>query len=166
MTSKPNRSRRAFTLYELVVVIALFALVGGMVTSFIIFMSNYSNTGERQAQRVSDLTEIRAQTDKWFSYADASGIAVTFGDGGNAAARAGDMSITVTQQEDGCTFVFDYGTSESERTQTLTFENSYTMRIYAAAAATAENTGSLIRFTVQMRVQGGLYVCEISADAE
>ena len=164
MTSKPNRSRRAFTLYELVVVIALFALVGGMVTSFIIFMSNYSNTGERQAQRVSELTELRAQTDAWFSYADSSGSPVTLG--GNAAARAGGMSITVTQQEDGCTFVFDYGTSESERTQTLTFENSYTMRIYAAAAATAENTGSLIRFTVQMRVQGGLYVCEISADAE
>ena len=164
MTSKPNRSRRAFTLYELVVVIALFALVGGMVTSFIIFMSNYSNNSERQAQRVSDLTELRAQTDAWFSYADSSDSPVTLG--GNAAARAGDMSITVTQREDGCTFVFDYGTSESERTQTLTFENSYTMRIFADNTATAENTGSLIRFTVQMRVQGGLYVCEIYAGAE
>ena len=165
MASKPNRSRRAFTLYELVVVIALFALVGGMVTSFIIFMSNYSNTSERQAQRVSDLTEIRAQTDKWFSYADASGIAVTFG-GGNFVASAGDMSITVSQQEDGCTFVFDYGTSESERTQTLTFENIYTMRIFAEGTAADENSDALIRFTVQMRVQNVVCACEIYAGAE
>ena len=164
MASQPNTSRRAFTLYELVVVIALFALVGGMVTSFIIFMSNYSNTGERQAQRVSDLTELRAQTEAWFSYADSSGSPVTLG--GNAVASAGGMSITVSQQEDGCTFVFDYGTSESERTQTLNFENSYTMRIFADNTATAENTDALIRFTVQMRVQGGVYVCEIYAGAE
>ena len=164
MTSKPNRSRRAFTLYELVVVIALFALVGGMVTSFIIFMSNYSNTGERQAQRVSDLTEIRAQTDAWFSYADSSGSPVTLG--GNAVASAGGMSIIVSQQEDGCTFVFDYGTTEEERTQTLNFENIYTMRIFADNTAADGNTDALIRFTVQMRVQSGVYVCEIYAGAE
>ena len=161
MASQPNTSRRAFTLYELVVVIALLTLVGGMVTSFIIFMSNYSNTSERQAQRVSDLTEIRAQTDAWFSYADSSGLPVTLG--GNAVVSAGDMSITVSQQEDGCIFTFSYSTTESERTQTLTFENSYTMRIFAEGTAAGENTDALIRFTVQMRVQGGVFACEVYA---
>lgn len=161
MASQPNRSRRAFTLYELVVVIALFALVGGMVTSFIVFMSNYSSNSERQAQRVSDLTEIRAQTDEWFSYADASGAGVVLG--GNAVASAGDMSITVTRQEGGCTFAFRYGAEPESRVETLAFENNYTMRIFEGSASADGNSDALIRFTVQLRVQNAVYACEVYA---
>ena len=159
MANKTKKLRRAFTLYELVVVIALFALVGGMVTSFIVFMGNYSRTSERQSQRVSELTQLLGELDTWFSFADSSQSALEFPEQGDVLVRAGDMSLSSTRGEGQSEFTFDYG---GERTQTLTFENEYILHFYTEGQVSVSGENVLIRFTLSMRVQGGAYACEVS----
>lgn len=65
-----KRTRAAFTLVELVITIALFLLVAGLVTSFIAFMGDFSETTDAQTARVEQTVDLRTEIDYWFSYFD------------------------------------------------------------------------------------------------
>lgn len=65
-----------FTLYELVITIGLFALVAGLVISYIGFMTDFSRSNRALSDRTSQLTAIRREVDYWFSAYD-GGYAVT-----------------------------------------------------------------------------------------
>ena len=91
-----QRGRAAFTLVELVITIALFALVGGLVISFITFMQRFTYQNEKYADRIGQYTDIRREIDYWFSFFDASQYTIEIPDaeqGENAAiARAVEYS--------------------------------------------------------------------------
>ena len=75
---KLKKSKAGFTLAELIIVIALVALIGGMVSGFIVFMTNYAGNNERLADRNSEVLLLRENIDIWFSYADSESAEFTF----------------------------------------------------------------------------------------
>lgn len=178
-----------FTLYELVITIGLFALVAGLVISYIGFMTDFSRSNRALSERTARLTEIRREVDHWFSYYDTSGVSVTAapeaedtGETVLAAASAGAVSYEIrlsllpdTSGKD--TFVqallFFYpadsgrGTvnADGRRVVRIDCADIKTMRILSAADwefDDAADDGDALRFTVPMRVTGQLFACEIA----
>lgn len=187
--SGKRNSRRAFTLYELVITIGLFGLVAGLVISYISFMTDYSADTEALSERTARLTEIRREVDHWFSYYDTSGVSVTAapeaedtGETVLAAASAGAVSYEIrlsllpdTSGKD--TFVqallFFYPAdsgrgmvnADGRRVVRIDCADIKAMRILSAADwefDDAADDGDALRFTVPMRVTGQLFACEIA----
>lgn len=67
---KMRARNAAFTLYELVIVMALSLLVVGLVTSYIIFANGFTKRSEAAYERVEQFTRLREEIDTWFSFAD------------------------------------------------------------------------------------------------
>ena len=90
---KFKKKRAAFTLVELVITIALFLLVAGLVTAFISFMGNFSATREQQSLRVKHTEAVRSEIDYWFSYFDRTSCTMQVfphafeGEGGDSGSR-------------------------------------------------------------------------------
>lgn len=179
--SPHKKNKSGFTLAELVVVLALFVLIGGMVSTFLVFMNAYSAKNAKTSRMVSELTSIRTETDRWFSFADASGIAVTFDPraaGGEAfaftadslvkagesvvVAACGEMTVTLTGSEKGCSVLYFYGEG-NPKNRTLTAENAYGLLFYTESSPTVSSSAAKIRFTIDLRVQGKVYACEVLA---
>lgn len=181
-TQISSRGKKAgFTLAELVVVLALFALIGGMVSTFLVFMNAYSAKNAKASRMVSELTQIRAETDRWFSFADESGNEILFAaqaEGGGASAftaetlpgmgesvtvaRCGEMTVTLTGTEKGCDVLYFYG-ADNAKNQTLSMENAYGLLFYTQSSPYTSSPAAKIRFTAQLRVQGKIYACEVIA---
>lgn len=70
MKVKNAYKKAAFTLYELVIVMALSALVVGLVTSYIIFANKFAARTQASSERIEQFTALREEIDMWFSYAD------------------------------------------------------------------------------------------------
>ena len=79
---------------ELIVALALFAIVAGSVLTFILFINKFGDESEKQADRTYALTAIRAETDYWFSYFDRSDFSVT------VAADGEFSSVSVLGKDD------------------------------------------------------------------
>lgn len=177
----PRGKKAGFTLAELVVVLALFVLIGGMVSTFLVFMNAYSAKNAKASRMVSELTQIRAETDRWFSFADESGNEILFAaqaEGGGASAftaetlpgvgesvivaRCGEMTVTLTGTEKGCDVFYFYG-ADSAKNQTLSMENAYGLLFYTESSPYTSSSAAKIRFTAQLRVQGKIYACEVIA---
>ena len=157
-----NSRKAAFTLAELVVVMALVLLIGGVVATFVLFMNNYSAKNERLAQQAQELAIIREETDKWFSYADGEGADIVLsGNDGGVLASAGGMVLSCTREEGGCRFEFFYK-NDDQKNSVRTFGNAYTLKIYAQESGNSGDSSALLRFTVRTAVSGGVYVCEVS----
>lgn len=152
----PGRRNAAFTLYELVIVLALVLLVGAMVASFLAFMNGFNERNAQTSLRVRELTMLREQTDMWFSYADSAGYAPSFTEGG---VSAGNMYIACERAEDGSRFTFAYGGVREDIV--LELENAYEMYFYEEGTAEADEA-ALLRFTVRLRVSGRAYACEVT----
>lgn len=75
-----RQRNKAFTLWELTITMGLFLLVAGLVISFIVFMSKFSDNNSLQSERVSQLTDIRREVDYWFSYYDSDKYKITLGE--------------------------------------------------------------------------------------
>lgn len=150
--------RAAFTLVELVVVMGLTLLIGGMVTTFILFMNSYNVKNERLTQQAQDLSVLREETDKWFSYAD--GGEIDLSEVQNRIVQAGTMYISYESRENGCGFTFFYGEGD-EKNRTCSFGSVYTLKIYSEESEGAESSSVLLRFTVRLRVSDKMYACEV-----
>ncbi len=83
-----TKFRRAFTLVELIIAIALFAIVAGLVISFITYISGFSAKTEAQSDRVSALAQIRSEVDYWFSAFDCEDYEITSGSDGTVLVQA------------------------------------------------------------------------------
>ena len=176
---QPRGKKAAFTVAELVVVLALLVLIGGMVSTFLVFMNAYGAKNAKESRRVGEITQIRAETDCWFSYADESGEAVSFAPratGGTPSAFAakhlieegesvvvaacGEKTIVLTGTADGCEIFFYYG-ADAPQNRTLFLENAYGMLFYDESAPYSASPAAKIRFTVDLRLQGKIYACEV-----
>lgn len=65
-----KRGKRGFTLYELILSIALFLLVAGLVIAFITFMQTFSQNNQRNAARARQVYAIRQEIDFWMAWFD------------------------------------------------------------------------------------------------
>ena len=163
--------RRAFTLVELVVAMALFAIVAGMVVSFIIFINRFSDKSAEQTDRMYALSSVRSETDHWFSYFDSADYSLTIAADGNsvsAAGAGGTYSVTFVS-EGGNFFLFTYprelgrGTLNESENRCEVRVDAYTftgIRFYNSAS-NASSAQSELRFTIFLRVANGQIACEI-----
>lgn len=166
-----RKEKSGFTLAELIVVIALVALICGMVAVFVVYMAEFTDSSDAYAAQSEELTKLRAETDEWFSYADRDGTEIVFGEDGYIANLAADSEESGSETEDysgvyisgGSTqFVFSYGIDD-EKNVTLSFENPYSLSFSDADGAESQQDADsvLLRFSVVMRVTGQVYVCEV-----
>ncbi len=180
-----SKCRRAFTLVELIIAMALFAIVAGLVISFITYISGFSAKTEEQSDRVSALAQLRSEVDYWFSAFDCADYEITSGtDGialvqavpsGEAGASDAVYEIRFERGEKENTAVFTYpqefgrGKVQEENTGSASVRiNAYTytgIRIeeqtdnfdYTAGSGSEDS----FRFTIYMRVSGRTFACEI-----
>ena len=85
--------KRAFTLYELMIAIALFALVAGVVLTFVSFMGRNVENSDYSVVRNSETLDIREELDFWFSAFDKQDY--TFSTDGTAVVSATHTDGTV-----------------------------------------------------------------------
>lgn len=178
-----TKFRRAFTLVELIIAIALFAIVAGLVISFITYISGFSAKTEARSDRVSALAQIRSEVDYWFSAFDCEDYEITSGSDGTVLVQA------VPSGETGVVYEIRFERGEKENTAVFTYPqefgrgtvqegsagsaavvriNAYTytgIRIeeqtdnfdYTAGSGSEDS----FRFTIYLRVSGRTFACEI-----
>lgn len=181
-----RRFRRAFTLVELIIAIALFSIVAGLVISFITYISGFSAKTEAQSDRVSALAQIRSEVDYWFSAFDCTDYKITSGLDGTVLVQAVSSAETGVS---GAVYGIYFEKGEKENTAVFTYPqefgrgtvqegsagsaavvriNAYTytgIRIeeqtdnydYTAASESEDS----FRFTIYLRVSGRTFACEI-----
>lgn len=157
---KLKKSKAGFTLVELIIVIALVALIGGMVSGFIVFMTNYAGNNERLADRNSEVLLLRENIDIWFSYADSDNAEFTFSTNPIEVTDGNGMSISRNESGD---YVFDYGTTYPQRTTIVDMTNNVSLYFYrdGDSGFNNANSGAIVRFTINLPVSGNTFVCEV-----
>lgn len=179
-----SKYRRAFTLVELIIAMALFAIVAGLVISFITYISGFSAKTEAQSDRVSALAQIRSEVDYWFSAFDSADYEITTSsDGtvlvqaapsGEAGASGAVYEIRFEKGEKENTVVFTYPqefgrgnvTEESAGSAAVVRINAYTYAGMRIEEQTSDYTAEVesedsFRFTIYLRVSGRTFACEI-----
>ncbi len=187
--SYQNRTQKAFTLVELVITIALFALVAGLVISYITFMNRFTDQNEEISDRVEQASDVRRQIDLWFSYFDQTAYTVTLPEDGSALAVAEgggqsySLTLSVTQPEDGGarTAVLSaqfparsgYNDSAVQEDGTVTESDAARLSCNAIGAvllwngenwsfdSEGEREDNALRFLIDCRVTQCTYACEI-----
>lgn len=61
---------RGVTLYELVIVMLLTALIGGLVLSFSAFLTDYIGKADKLSASVYEVTSVKRAVERWFSHYD------------------------------------------------------------------------------------------------
>ena len=181
-----RRGTRAFTLVELVITIALFALVAGLVISFITFMNRFTAQNEALSDRVEQASELRAEIDRWFSYFDrqeytislsADGVRATPVDGGTSYSltfvspggeEGGEMTLLASYPRGNG---YNDQIFDPEREEFFEGENARVVCDEIASVAfwqytpgwnfTAGEGDASLRFLIDCRVKGTAYACEI-----
>ena len=157
---KLKKSKAGFTLVELIIVIALVALIGGMVSGFIVFMTNYAGNNERLADRNSEVLLLRENIDIWFSYADSENAEFTFST--NSVEVTDGTGMRISRNESG-DYVFNYGATYPQRTTTVDMTNNVSLYFYkdTDSGYNNANSGALVRFTINLPVSNNTFVCEV-----
>ena len=100
-----HKQRAAFTLYELVITMALFLFVAGLVLSFISFMSRFTARNDELGAVNEKLTDVRREIDFWLSYFDSDRYELELPAAGTGAdsAETGERVVltAVTRAEEG-----------------------------------------------------------------
>ena len=159
---KLKKSKAGFTLAELIIVIALVALIGGMVSGFIVFMTNYAGNNERLADRNSEVLLLRENIDIWFSYADSESAEFTFSTDSVEVTGGDGNGMSIFRNESG-DYVFNYSTAYPKRTTTVDMTNNASLYFYkdTDSGFNNANSGALVRFTINLPVSGNTFVCEV-----
>lgn len=152
--------RNAFTLYELIIAIALLAVVAGVVLSFVSFMGDYTSRNEVMVEQNNQTLALRREVDKWFSYFDTAETVFTMG-GTDAVATAtykGNVYNIRMSDVDGSLKV-QFGYPEGTVDVTATLLDSI---VVATDGTTVPNPmGDSVRFAINCKVTGNQFVCQL-----
>ncbi len=145
---------------------ALTLIVGGLVTSYIVFTVKFNQRTEAAYERDEQFTALREEITSWFSFADSSDYDIIIAEDGGVSVSSGtgeDSSITYS---DGTvTFIYPIVNGIKKDAKTITCDYVTDIKFYKydnpqSAAAETSESGEL-RFTIQTKISGGLYACEI-----
>ena len=191
--SGPPRGKRGFTLIELVITIVLFALVAGLVISFITYMSNFDSQNERMLRFIEQSQSAREEVDFWFSAYDRQGCSVAaYGDAPQSEGTAAVLARASVGGREYRIYRTMYTPAEGSATDVLVFEYPpdgqyhgaaegdlrvarvecaalgrialYDMEGWTFTETTDEN---VVRFTIDMHVDpSASYACEIVMAAQ
>lgn len=177
-------NKRAFTLVELVITMALFAVVSALVISFIVFLSQFTNSNNDQSERLADLAVMRKEIDLWFSFYDNADYEITLSPEGGApvyAQKSGEgvrYGLSATGGEGGegvltCVYpssalfgspaqITQNGETYSVRTQQTTFTDfAITFQEYSEGYRYTDYDGIYLRFLITLPVRGRQFACTI-----
>lgn len=183
-------SKKAFTLYELVISIALFLLVAALVIAFITFMENFDKTNQKNADRAKQLNVARQELDYWFSYFDSDDFELTFNLADSVCAKATNkttgenyfVQLQLVPDEDGeferkLVFVyplqgfahgeeaqiFQDGAWRSVRRVQLDAAHVSRIRIvdYTPPATHISESKEFLRFVVELPVSQRTFACDL-----
>lgn len=184
-------NRKAFTLVELVITMALFALVAGLAVAFISYMWNFNRSNDKTLRFLENVQALREETDMWFSAFDSVmtdinvyGTTPQNGEDGRSILAAaegayGEYTIYSMLEPDRngefiLTYVFEYppnglyhGTLENNcRVIRLMCDNIASVAYYDYSGwnfSESNDTQKKIRFGISLKVTGETFVCEIAA---
>lgn len=178
----PKRMR-AMTLTELMIAIALFAVVASIVLSFILYMSEFNKDNLKTVARAKEQNALRQAIDFWFSaldreeyviYIDSS--IVTLPDGGALAyaCLSEDQSRTEfgiyrMKGEEGAVFVFTYPSITEGMDEVLRQEIvcEYVSAVYISRYGGVQSIYNLkegehvLNFFIKTVVNPDMYLCDI-----
>jgi len=168
----------AFTLYELVISLALFAVVAGLVITFISFIQRFNVRNNAYTARVEQVTSLRTQIDRWFSCFDDAVYTLTLSESGaviTASAESTRYAITSSAMEEGIKVTFSYPQTDSQESDPLTvevecpnLESVFFRKIIDDSAVSEESEEDYsLRFIIDLHVatqtnSTGRYACEIT----
>ena len=168
---RPKRSKRlrsAYTLYELAIVLALFAVVAAMVSSFVAFMIRFNERSEQAYDRTEQLVALRKELDDWFSYTDGEALTFTSGPSGTSI-RSGGSGGTASFSFSEGNAVFVYPSAQDgltgAKTGTVTIVCPRVKQILVSAAETGGDAGESgedeLRFYVRRMISAEEYLCVV-----
>ena len=175
MKAFTKKYSRAFTLYELIISIVLFALVASLVITFITYMSAFSEKNSAATQRVREQLALRKEIDFWFSAFDAENYSLSVEPRGDRLLLAEDKdtgtAYPVTREISAdweTLFVFRYPTTTVVGAELTVnrVECSHITAVYFTAypekpAYTLGEGEKSLRFTVNTLVNPAIYACDI-----
>lgn len=94
MCSVQKQRIKAFTLVELVITMALFAVVAALVLSYVVFMNGFTKRNSENGALTEQIIALRQNIDAWFSYFDREGCEITVSPEDNVIAAARMNGIT------------------------------------------------------------------------
>lgn len=152
--------RNAFTLYELIIAIALLAVVAGVVLSFVSFLGDYTSRNEVMVEQNNQTLALRREVDKWFSYFDTADTEFTLG-GTDVVATATyqgiDYNIRMSEVDGNLKVQFSYPEGTVDVTATL-----LDSIVVATDGTTVANPmGDSVRFVINCKVSGNQFVCQL-----
>ncbi len=175
------RGKAAFTLYELVIVMALSLLVVGLVTSYIIFSNRFTSRSEAAYERVEQFTRLREEIDTWFSFADSGNYVIIINNQDGADNQDGATepstlvsfknseenseigSITIATADGVSVVTFKYPENSDKNPATVSCKYISDIKFYKyeenSQAATSLDSYAL-RFTIETKINKDVYACE------
>ena len=156
---------------ELVISIALFALVAGLVLSFVLSIVSFNRQSQNNTAHATAALAFRKQVDYWFSYFDTSDYEIEITVNGS-----GLVKVTATKDESeseiytirhiGADVTFTYPETEEANSVTVSFPE--TVQVYFAKYDGAESGKQQdadrkeLRFTIDGKVSGNTYLCVVA----
>lgn len=167
--------KRAFTLYELVITVALFGLVAGLVLSFISSVDSYNEKNAIASKRVNQLLSVRREADFWFSVFDSPEYTLFVGkDGGMYALKEEEryeITLGESLDKDGnpvLTAVFTYPESKYRESRTEIVCDCVSAVYFFDYSDFPDTSGyvagsgeKVLNFTFAARVTGKVYACDV-----
>ena len=153
--------RNAFTLYELIIAIALLAVVAGVVLSFVSFLGDYTSRNDLMVEQSNQTLALRMEVDKWFSYFDTADTKFTFvGTDTVATVRyQGNDYYNIRMSEVDGSLKVQFSYPEGTVDVTATLLDSIVVATYGTTVANP--MGDSVRFVINCKVSGNQFVCQL-----
>lgn len=183
---KLHNKNSAFTLAELMIAMVLSCLIVGLVTSYVVFTGNLTERSRAAYERAEQYARLRQEIDKWFSYVDNADYETVINDGsaemplvflkseGIEASDGGGnyYGITQTVLDETSIVTFNYPANAENAPITVAISCKYLTEIKfynfdtGGTDATPDAGGYAFRFTIQTKINRGLYACEFICQGE
>lgn len=175
---------KGFTLYELIIAMVLFAIVAGLVLSFIAFIGNFNKNNDYEIDKMTQTVTLREEIDFWFSCFDSDDYIIEISGLqqdilAQATSKSGEVyyiksqSIATGEDESALVnhIVFTYPQSDYHgevvgQTSQVAIESFCIKAVYFSKSPdnlqiNVENKNKHLKFTISCPVSKDLYACDL-----
>ena len=162
-----NSKNNGFTLSELIVSIAVFSLIAGIVISFIVYLNSFINNAKKEQQILQNQNLLQSYTDLWFSYYDNFNFQFITQTEEDFIICAKEVStqnsyyILAEQTENILQITFEFPTNSNYKTITLNcnWATNFIIKKYPQSENASKN--SCFNFSVFLHVKKELFSCNL-----